>query len=105
MQFKSTAARATFGIRQSCRPSPTCFNIFLERIITDALEEHDIKVSIDGRNITSRRFADYIDAVAEGEPELEALAENFDKTCTRYKMEISGETDALPCHFHISVCL
>ena len=38
--------------------------MFLERIMSDALEEHDGKVSIDGRNITNLRFADDIDALA-----------------------------------------
>ena len=53
----------------------------------DALEEHDGKVSIGGRNITNLRFADGIDALAEKEQELEALVESLNKTCTRYKME------------------
>ena len=60
--------------------------------MSDALEEHDGKVSIGGRNITNLRFADDIDAVAEEEQELEALVESLDKTCTRYKMEISAKT-------------
>ena len=75
--------------------SPTLFNIFLERIMSDALEEHDGKVSIGGRNITNLRFADDIDALAEEEQELEALVESLDKTCTRYKMEISAEKTKL----------
>ena len=62
--------------------SPTLFDIFLERIMSDALEEHDGKVSIDGRNITNLR-------------ELEALVESLDLTCTRYKMEISAEKTKL----------
>ena len=37
------------------------------------------------------RFADDIDALAEEEQELETLVESLDKTCTRYKMEISAE--------------
>ena len=78
--------RTTVGVRQGCLLSPTLFNIFLERIMSDALEEHDGKVSIGGRNITNA-----IDALAEEEQELEALAESLDKTCTRYKMEISAE--------------
>ena len=60
--------------------------------MSDALEEHDGKVSIGGRNITNLRFADDIDALAEEEQELEALV---DKTCTRYKMEISAEKTKL----------
>ena len=78
-----------------CLLSPTFFNIFLERIMSDALEEHDGKVSIGGRNVINLRFADDIDALAEEEQELEALVESLDKTCTRYKMEISAEKTKL----------
>ena len=87
--------RTTVRVRQGCFPSPTLFNIFLERIVSDALEEHDGKVSIGGRNITNLRFADDIDALAEEEQELEALVESLDKTCTRYKMEVSAEKTKL----------
>ena len=41
------------------------------------------------------RVADEIDALAEEEQELEALAESLDKNCTRYKMEISAEKTKL----------
>ena len=87
--------RTTVGVRQGCLLSSTLFNIFLERIMSDALEEHDGKVSIGGRNITNLRFADDIDALAEEEQELEALVESLDKTCTRCKMEISAEKTKL----------
>ena len=63
--------------------------------MSDALEEHDGKVSIGGRNITNVRLADDINAVAEEEQELEALVESLDKTCTRYKAEISAEKTKL----------
>ena len=83
--------RTTIGVRQGCLLSPNIFNIFLERITSDALKEHAGKVSIGGRNITNLRFADDIDALSEGEQELEALVESLDKTCTRYMMDISAE--------------
>ena len=70
--------RTTVGERQGCLLSPTLFNIFLVRIMSDALEEHDGKVSIGGRNITNLRFADEIDPLAEEEQELEALEESLD---------------------------
>ena len=87
--------RTTVGVSQGCLLSPTFFNIFLGWNMSDALEEHDGKVSIGGRNITNLRFANDTDALAEEEQELEAPVESLDKTCTRYKMEISGEKTKL----------
>ena len=72
--------RTTVGVRQGYLLLPSFFNIFLERIMPDALEEHDGQVSIGGRNITNLRFADDIGTLAEGEQELEALVESLDKT-------------------------
>ena len=71
--------RTTVGVRQGYLLSPTVFNIFLELIMSDALEEHDGKVSIGGTNITNLLFVDDIDAVAEEEQELKALVESLDK--------------------------
>ena len=50
--------RTTIGVKQGNLLSPTPFNIFLKRTMSDALEEHDGKDSIDGRNITNLWFAD-----------------------------------------------
>ena len=75
-----------------CHP---LINIFLKQIMSDALEEHGRRVSIGGRNITNLEFADDTDAQSEEEQELEALLESLDKTCTKYKMEISAEKTRL----------
>ena len=71
--------RTTVGVRQGCLLSPTLFNIFLERIMSDALEDHEGTVSIGGRTITNLRFADYIDGQAGSEEELANLVKRLDK--------------------------
>ena len=70
--------RTTFGVRQGCLLSPTLFNIFLERIMADTVEEHEGTVSIRGRAITNLRFADDIDGLAGEEEELAKLVERLD---------------------------
>ena len=80
--------RTTVGVRQECLHSSTLLNIFLERIMTDALEDHDGTVSIGGRTITNLRFADDIDGLAGEKEELAKLVERLDKASTAYSMEI-----------------
>ena len=87
--------RKTVGVRQGCLLSPTLFNIFLERIVTNALENHQGTVSIGGRTITNLRFADDIDGLAGDEQELVNLVERLEKTSTSYGMEISAEKTKL----------
>ena len=61
--------RTTVGIRQGCLLSPNLFNIFLERIMTDAVKDHEDTVSIGGGTVTNLCFADDIDGLAGEEEE------------------------------------
>lgn len=78
------------GVRQGCLLSPTLFNIFLERIMSEALQDHQGSVSIGGRTITDLRFADDIDGLAGTEQELASLVQRLDETSSRFGMEISA---------------
>ena len=87
--------RTTVGVRQGCLLSLTLFIIFLERIMTDALEDHQGTVSIGGRTITNLRFADDIDGLVGKEEELASLVDRLDKTSAAFGMEISAEKTKL----------
>ena len=70
-------------------------HIFLERIMTDALEDHEGAVSTGGRTITNLCFADDIDGLAGEEEELANLVECLDKASTAHSMEISAKKTKL----------
>ena len=84
-RFKTRVA-----VRQGCLLSPTLFNISSERIMTDALEEHQGTVSISSRTFTNLRFADDIDGLAGSQQELENLARHLDRSSAVYGMEIGA---------------
>ena len=65
--------------------------------MSDALEKHDRKASIGGRNITNLRFADDIDDLAEEELDFNELKEKFKSKQFNYFFDINN----IQCFFRI----
>ena len=87
--------RTTIGVRQVCLLSLTLFNIFLERLMVDALEDHEGTVSTGSRTITNLRFADDIDGLAGQEQELVKLVNHLEEASMAHGMQISAEKTQL----------
>ena len=87
--------RTTVGVRHGCLLSPTLFNIVLERIMTEALEDYKGSVSIGGRTSTNLCFADDIDGFAGSKEDLASLVECLDTTSATFGMEVSAEETKL----------
>ena len=87
--------RTTVGVREACLLSPTLFNIFLERIMADALEDHEGTVSTGGRTITNLCFTDDIDGLTGQVQELVKLVNHLEEASTAYGMQTSAEKTQL----------
>ena len=74
---------------------PTLFNIFLERIMADTLEDHEGTVSTGGRTITNIRFADDIDGQTGQEQELVSMIKHTEEASTAFGKQISAEKTRL----------
>ena len=79
------------GVRQRYLLSPTLFNIFLEDIMTHALDNFNGTISIGGRPITNLRFADDIDGITGEEDELTELVHDLDTAAAKFGMETNAE--------------
>ena len=62
------------GVHQGCILSPCLFNLYKEYIMQNAgLDESQARITIAGRNISNRRYADDTTLMAESEEELKGL--------------------------------
>ncbi|CAH1266623.1 Hypp3444 [Branchiostoma lanceolatum] len=83
--------RTTVGVRQGCLISPVLFNLYLEKIMQDTLQDHHTSISIAGRRICNLRFADDIDLLAGTNTELQDLTDKLTQSTGSFGMEVSTE--------------
>ena len=83
--------RTTVGVRQGCILSPVLFNLYLERIMQETLQDHHTSILIGGRPIRNLRFADDIDLMGGSNKELQDLTNKLVERAGAFGMEVSSE--------------
>ena len=86
-----TFFNTSVDVRQGCILSPTLFNIFLEKIMQDTLEDQCSTIAVRGYELCNLRFVDNIDLMAVSNTELQELINKLCKCSAKYCMEVSYE--------------
>ena len=79
----------TRGVIQGCPLSPHLFNLYLERVMLEALEGEEAGVEIVGIRINYLRYADDIVVIAETVEDLQRMVGRIEEQCRRYRLIIN----------------
>src|SRR6218665_2221199 len=77
------------GVRQGCPLSPLLFNIYIEELVREAVEDLEDGIKVGGRRIKALRFADDQAMVAKSQKGLQTMMDRLDRTSREYGMKIN----------------
>ena len=85
----SEQGRVRRGVRQGCPLSPLLFNIYIEEIIKEALEDLEEGIKVGGRWIRALRFADDQAMMAGSQEGLQTMMDRLNATSKENGMKIN----------------
>jgi len=77
------------GVRQGCPLSPLLFNIYIQALITEALENSEDGVRVGGTQVNAVRFADDQAMVSSSNAGLQRIMDSLNRTSGEYGMKIN----------------
>src|SRR6218665_495580 len=77
------------GVRQGCSLSPLLFNIYVEELVREAVEDLEEGIKVGERWIKALRFADDQAMVAKSQKGLQVMMDRLDRTSREYGMKIN----------------
>jgi hypothetical protein len=77
------------GVRQGCPLSPLLFNVYIQELITEALENVEEGVKVGGHLVNAVRFADDQAMVASTNAGLQKIMDSLNRVSGKYGMKIN----------------
>ena len=77
------------GVRQGCPLSPLLFNIYIQQLIMEAMENVEDGVKVGGQLVNAIRFADDQAMVASTNAGLQRIMDSLNRTSGEYGMRIN----------------